>query len=85
MNVYMKLTGRKGIYDVRLLSLGKLKSLTRNFWRHDYTNMIFEAPEEFCADDVIRRGNIVSRLPRWLFTLIYPLFPAWVWVLTKRK
>jgi len=84
-DIYMILAGKKGVYDVKLLSLGKLKSLTRNFWRHDYTNMIFENPEEFYADDVIKRGNIISRLPRRLFTMIYPLFPAWVWVLTKRK
>ncbi len=84
-DIYMKLAGKKGIYDVRLLSLKKLKFLTGNFWRHDYTNMIFENPESFCADDVIRKGNIISRLPRRIFTMIYPLFPAWVWVLTKKK
>ncbi|MEW5922989.1 MAG: class I SAM-dependent methyltransferase, partial [Candidatus Zixiibacteriota bacterium] len=70
---YIKLVGKKEVYDVRLLSLGKLKRLTRNFWRHDYTNMIFENPENFCADDMIKPGNIVSRLPRRLFTMIYPL------------
>ena len=84
-DIYMKLAGKKGLYDVKLLSLRKLKRLTRNFWRHDYTRMIFENPEIFHADDVIRPGNLVSRLPRWLFSLIYPLFPAWVWILTKRK
>lgn len=82
---YMKLAGKKGKYDIRLLSLGKLRKLTRNFWRHDYTNMIFETPENFCADDVIRQGNIISLLPRRLFTMIYPLFPSWVWILTKKK
>jgi len=79
------LIGRRGNYGGRSLSLGKLKSLTRNFWRHDYTNMILENPEEFHVDDIIRRHNIISRLPRRIFTLIYPYFAAWVWVLTKRK
>ncbi len=84
-DIYMKLTGKKGKYDVRLLSLGKLKKLTRDFWRHDYTRMIFENPESFCAEDVVRPGNLMSRLPSFLFRIAYLLLPAWVWVLTKRK
>jgi len=84
-DVYMKIAGKKGIYDVRLLSLSKLNRLTRNFWRHDYTGLIFQNPVEFKADDVVRSGNIVSMLPNWLFSFIYALFPAWVWVLTKKK
>ena len=84
-DLYMKLAGKKAAYDVRLLSLGKLKRLTRNFWIHDYTGMIFENPHDFCAEDVVRSGNIITRLPRWIYRLIYPMLPAWVWVLTKRK
>ncbi len=84
-DIYMKLTGKKGAYDVRLLSLGKLKKLTRDFWRHDYTRLIFENPESFCADDVVRPNNFISRLPLFLFRFAYLLLPAWVWVLTKRN
>jgi len=84
-DIYMKLTGKKGAYDVKLLSLRKLKKLTRDFWRHDYTRLIFENPESFCADDVVRPGNIISKLPSWLFRIIYLMLPAWVWVLIKRK
>ncbi|UCD17963.1 MAG: class I SAM-dependent methyltransferase [Candidatus Zixiibacteriota bacterium] len=84
-DIYMKAAGKKGIYDVRLLSLRKLKKLTVDFWRHDYTRLIFENPQEFHADDVVRSGNIVSKLPNWLFSLLYPAFPAWVWVLTKKR
>lgn len=84
-DVYMKIMGKKGKYDVRLLSLGKLKKLTRDFWRHDYTRMIFENPESFCAEDVVRPDNLMSRLPSLLFRIAYLMLPAWVWVLTKRK
>ncbi|UCD94230.1 MAG: methyltransferase domain-containing protein [Candidatus Zixiibacteriota bacterium] len=84
-DIYMKLAGKKGVYDVRLLSLRKLKRLTRNFWTHDYTGMIFENPHDFCAEDVVRSGNIITGLPHWIYRLIYPMLPAWVWVLTKRK
>jgi len=84
-DIYMKLAGKKVAYDVKLLSLGKLKKLLRDFWRHDYTEMIFENPAAFGAEDVVRPGNIISRLPRAVFNAVYPLFPAWVWILTKRK
>jgi SAM-dependent methyltransferase len=84
-DIYMNFTGRSGVYDVRLLSLRNLRKLTQNFWLHDYTGMIFENPENFYADDVVRPGNIISRFPRVLYSLLYPLFPAWVWVLTKKK
>lgn len=84
-DIYMKLTFRNGIYDVKLLSLRNLRKLTENFWRHDYTGLIFENPEVFYADDIVQSGNFVSQLPRWMYSLIYPFFPAWVWVLTKKK
>lgn len=84
-DIYMFVTGKSGKYDVRLLSLWKLKALTKDFWCHDYTGMIFENPRQFCADDIIQPGNLISRLPRWLYRLAYHLFPAWVWVLTRKK
>jgi ubiquinone/menaquinone biosynthesis C-methylase UbiE len=84
-DIYMILAGKRGIYDVKLLSLQKLRTLTDNFWCHDYTRLIFESPAAFCADDVIDDDNFIARLPRWLYNLIYPLFPAWVWVLTRKK
>jgi SAM-dependent methyltransferase len=84
-DIYMKLAGKKGIYDVKLLSLRKLRRLTDKFWRHDYTGLIFEVPDAFYADDVVEPDNIISRLPKWAFGLVYPFFPAWVWVLTRKK
>ncbi len=82
---YMKLAGKKGIYDVKLLSLRKLRRLTADFWRHDYTRLLFERPEYFRADSDVHPRHIFSRLPGWMFRLLYPLFPAWVWVLTKKR
>lgn len=84
-DLYMVLTGKRGAYDVRLLSLRNLKKITRKFWCHDYTRLIFENPDTFCAGDLIRSGNFVARSPRWFYALIYPFFPAWVWVLTRQK
>jgi ubiquinone/menaquinone biosynthesis C-methylase UbiE len=84
-DLYMKIAGKKGIYDVRLLSLRNLKKLTRDFWSHDYTGLIFEHPESFCAEDVVRPGNLISKLPGPIYSIIYRLLPAWVWILTKKR
>jgi len=84
-DLYMKLTGKRGIYDVKLMSLRNLRKLTRDFWSHDYTRFLFKNPEQFEADDVIRPGSLATRMPDWLFSMIYPALPAWVWVLTKKK
>lgn len=85
VNAYCKFTRRKEISEARLLSLGKLRKLTGNFWRHDYTTEFFLHPESYAADDVIRRGNIFSRMPKWILSIVYPFMPAWMWVLTKKK
>lgn len=83
--IYQRIAGRGDIDESRLLSLGQLKRLTKNFWRHDYTRMLIDHPECFAADDVIKKGNIYSRLPGVIFSFVYPFLPAWIWVLTKRK
>jgi SAM-dependent methyltransferase len=83
--IYSVITRRKTTNSARLLSLSKLVKLTRNFWRHDYTSMIFQHPENFAAADIVKPGNLLGKLPNRLFSLIYPFFPAWIWVLTKKK
>lgn len=69
----------------KFFSLSKVKSLTRNFWRHDYTALIYAHPESFHATESIPIGNIYSRLSTRMFSFVYPYLGSWVWVLTKRK
>jgi len=80
-HLYLKLMGRKVKYDVYLLSLRNLKKLLKNFDMIDYTEKIIKYPEEFSATDVIRPGSFLARLPRPLFRLLYPLLPAWVFII----
>ncbi|MCX6827406.1 MAG: methyltransferase domain-containing protein [candidate division Zixibacteria bacterium] len=84
-SLYLRLAGRRGKYNLRLLSLRKLQQLTGNFWRHDYTGLILENPEVFYGDDSAAWGRFVSHLPKFLYSLVYPLFPCWVWILTRKK
>lgn len=83
--LYLKLSGRKGGYNLAFPSLSQLNRLTGNFWRHDYTWMIRKNPEAFEADDTIKAGGVGTRLTLAMFKQFYPFLPTWVWVLTKRK
>jgi hypothetical protein len=73
--------GRKVKYDVYLLSLRNLRRLLKNFRMIDYTERIINDPEKFDATDVIKPNSFLARLPRWLFRLVYPILPAWVFII----
>lgn len=83
-NLYMRLSGKTGGYDVTLLSYPKLKALLRNFRFHDYTIPILTQPERFAADDLKRRNGLAFRVPAFLYRASYPILPIWIWILTKK-
>ena len=80
-HLYLKLMGRKVQYDVYLLSLRNLRKLLKNFEMIDFTKKIIDDPVAFSADDVISPNSFLSRLPHWLFKIIFPILPAWVFVI----
>jgi 2-polyprenyl-3-methyl-5-hydroxy-6-metoxy-1,4-benzoquinol methylase len=84
-HIYLKLMGRKVKYDVYLLSLRKVRKLLRNFEMIDYTKKLIDDPQKFYADDVIKPNSFLVRMPRWMFKIIYPILPAWVFVIRPKK
>lgn len=84
-HLYLKLMGRKVKYDVYLLSLRNLRKLLKNFEMIDYTEKIIADPVAFEADDVLPPSSFLSRLPRWLFRIIFPILPAWVFVIRPKR
>jgi 2-polyprenyl-3-methyl-5-hydroxy-6-metoxy-1,4-benzoquinol methylase len=80
-HIYLKLMGRKVKYDVFLLSLRNLRKLLKNFHMIDYTERIINDPDKYDATDVIKPNSFLARLPRRLFRLVYPLLPAWVFII----
>jgi SAM-dependent methyltransferase len=84
-HLYLGLMGRKVKYDVYLLSLRILRKLLKNFDMIDYTERLIHNPKKFSADDVIKPNSFLARLPRWLFKLVYPLLPAWVFVIRPKR
>ncbi len=83
-HLYLKLMGRKVKYDVYLLSLRNLKKLLKNFDMIDYTEKIVADPEKFSSTDVIKPNSWLARLPRWMFKMIFPILPAWVYVVKPK-
>jgi SAM-dependent methyltransferase len=83
-HIYLKLMGRKVKYDVHLLSLRNLRTLLKNFDITDYTESIIRDPERFDATDVVRPRSWLARLPRLVFRMIYPILPAWVFVIRNK-
>jgi ubiquinone/menaquinone biosynthesis C-methylase UbiE len=83
-DIYMKLAGRQGRYDVKLLSYRNLKKLLRGFKVHDYTIPILKEPQRFAADDLVRQSGMAFRVPAFIYRIFYPLLPIWIWVLTKK-
>ncbi len=83
-NVYMKLTGRQGGYDVTLRSYPKLKKILREFEFHDYTIPILKHPERFAADDLRAQSGWAFRVPTFIYRAAYPILPIWIWILTKK-
>lgn len=83
-NLYMKLTGKTGVYDVTLLSYPKLRKLLRNFRFHDYTIPILKHPEKFAADDLKSKNCLAFYIPSFIYKLAYPALPIWIWILTKK-
>lgn len=83
-HLYLNLMGRKVKYDVYLLSLRRLRKLLKNFEMIDYTERLIRDPERFAATDVIRADSWLARLPRWMFRRVYPMLPAWVFIIKNK-
>ncbi len=83
--ILMKLSGRKGKYIYRLLTLPKLRRLIDNFWRHDYVGLIRQNPMVFQAQDEVQPNQSRVKSSGKMLKYIYPFLPLWTWVLTKRK
>ncbi len=84
-DLYMRLCGKQGGYDVTLLSYRNLKKLLKPFRMHDYTIPILKEPRRFAADDLQQQNSLAFKIPTWLYRLCYPMLPIWIWVLTKEE
>jgi SAM-dependent methyltransferase len=83
--ICLKIFRIKDRYYPDIPSLDKLKRITGNFWRHDYTWLIRENPAAFYSENRFNADKLASRLILSLFKYFYPHLSSWIWILTKRR
>ncbi len=83
--ILLKLSGRKGKYNYKLLTLSKLRKLIDNFWRHDYVGLVRQNPLAFQVPDNLYPKHSKAKSSGKLLKYIYPFLSLWIWVLTKKK
>jgi len=83
-NLYLKLTRGKKAYYENLLSYKGLKKLLNDFMITDYSIKIVKNPEKFYALDMIKKKDIIGRLPSFILTILIPFSPSYVFILTKK-
>lgn len=83
-DLYMRICGKEGRYDVKLLSYRNLTKLLKDFIRTDYTIPILKEPDRFAAHDLERGNRLAFRMPALIYRLFYPALPIWIWILSKK-
>lgn len=84
-NLYLKVTGKGHHYEEQHLSYFGIKRLVRNFQVRDYTIEVIKAPDRFSYADATRTIRFFSMLPRWFLTLLLPLSPNYLFILTRKR
>lgn len=80
---YMRIFGRGEFYYENLRTIYGLRALMVDFHVVDYTLDVIKNPRKFNANDMIKEGGLVSRLPRWLLKAVYPCLPSYIFILKK--
>jgi 2-polyprenyl-3-methyl-5-hydroxy-6-metoxy-1,4-benzoquinol methylase len=84
-NIYIKMFTKKKYYDIKLLSLQNLRSLTKDFLVKDYTLGIIRRPKYFRALDSIPKTLNVNLLLYFVGKATYSFIPNYIWILTKKN
>jgi ubiquinone/menaquinone biosynthesis C-methylase UbiE len=82
-HLYIRLAGKADYYHEKHLSYWGLRSLVKNFTRHDYTARLINEPDRFHTSYMIRPGSFKAGVARLLLKLAYWAFPGYIWVLRK--
>ena len=82
-NLYLIITGRGKIYEEKHFSYFKVKRMLRRFKINDYTLRIIKNPEKYSLIDIVEKGSFISRLPLFVFKILYSLIPTYIFILKK--
>lgn len=80
---YLRITHRGDYYYEKHLNWWQFQRKIRKFIIHDYTLRIIRDPKNFCSEDIIQSGSLISRFPPWILRISYPFIPTWILMLEK--
>ena len=81
----MRALGKGENYYEELLTYWGLLKLTQDFKIKDYTIEVLTNPKKYLLDKKLKGTAIMARIPRVVLRLLYPyIFPAYIWILTKK-
>lgn len=84
-NLYLKITKKGTTYYEKHLSYFSLKRLVSRFQITDYTIRIIKDPERFGAEDMVRTDSSIQKIPGFLFQIIKPVIPTYIFILSKES
>jgi len=82
-HIYLRVTGRGSEYYENHLSYPALCRLVHSFTMTDYTLKVIRNPARFGAEDMIRSGSILSKIPEWFLQRVRILIPTFIFILKK--
>lgn len=83
-NLYLRITNRGKIYEEKHFSYFKIKRMLKDFRIDDYTLRIIKNPGKYWLKDRIKKNSFVTRLPNFIFKVLYPLIPTYIFIISKR-
>lgn len=81
----LKTLGYKNIYIGNYMSYWGLKELCKQFEIHDYTIKVLKDPRKFDYKKFVKYEGIFSVVPVFVFKLLEPFFPSFVFLLEKKN
>jgi len=83
-NLYLRITGCGKTYEEKHFSYFKIKRMLKKFKLNDYTLNIIKNPEKYFLTDMINKRSFIPKLPLFIFKILYPLIPTYIFILSKK-
>jgi ubiquinone/menaquinone biosynthesis C-methylase UbiE len=80
---YMQVMGKGDEYYEMLRTYWGIKRMIKAFDVTDYTLQVLKNPATFGARDMIPEGSWIEKTPTFLWRMIYPLLPTYIFILKK--
>lgn len=80
----IRLLGKGQKYHSRYLSYFGIRKLVKDFNKVDYTIKVMQDPHKFGFKKLIKWSFLFKLIPSPILVLLQPIFPNYIWLLSKR-